>query len=148
MPSYDWVCDECRIVFEKDYKVDKLPKTGPRCPQCNCISYRDFGVAGIHFKGAGFHCNDYAHEKPTNKTDGKRFYEDAIKRSGERAKEGWQQYSKYTPNIPNLQKMGVCKGRKSEERIKETLKASKKMTEHTYKVAELDIHKELKRKPQ
>lgn len=61
---YEWICEECRIYWDKYYKVGKAPLR-TRCPECKKLSeryYRNSNV-GISFK------DDGAGNKGTNVND-------------------------------------------------------------------------------
>ena len=57
MPLYDYKCGKCGHVFEVMQKIAEEPLK--YCPQCKGPIKRLISAAGIIFKGAGFHVNDY-----------------------------------------------------------------------------------------
>ena len=58
MPTYDYVCLECKNEFEEFQRMsDPLIET---CPTCEGKVQRKIGGgAGLHFKGSGFYITDY-----------------------------------------------------------------------------------------
>tara|TARA_R100000008_G_C3535261_1_gene141621 strand:- start:298 stop:747 length:450 start_codon:yes stop_codon:yes gene_type:complete len=50
MPIYDFVCYDCKLIFEKEYSMKKAPSRS-KCPECNKLSSRDYQEIAIHFKG-------------------------------------------------------------------------------------------------
>jgi predicted nucleic acid-binding Zn ribbon protein len=58
MPTYEWICRECKIYWDRECRLGKAPDR-TRCPECNKLSVRYWqqqGVA-ISFKddGSGNH---------------------------------------------------------------------------------------------
>ena len=57
MPTYEYRCTECGIVFERFQHFSEEPiKT---CPECNGPVQRLFHPVGIIFKGSGFYVTDH-----------------------------------------------------------------------------------------
>ena len=50
MPIYDFVCHECKVIFEREHSMKTAPARS-RCPDCNKLSSRDYQDIAIHFKG-------------------------------------------------------------------------------------------------
>jgi len=54
MPTYEWVCRECKIFWDRECRLGKAPDR-TRCPECNKLSSRYWqqqGV-GVSFKDDG-----------------------------------------------------------------------------------------------
>ena len=64
MPTYEYVCTECKYQFEEFQSISAEPlKT---CPKCSgLINRKIFGGIGLHFKGSGFYITDYKKSKPS-----------------------------------------------------------------------------------
>ncbi len=56
MPTYEYECEECGIVFERfQHFSDEPLKT---CPECQGSVHRVIQPVGIIFKGSGFYVTD------------------------------------------------------------------------------------------
>ncbi|HHX44768.1 MAG TPA: hypothetical protein GX714_12405 [Chloroflexi bacterium] len=56
MPTYEYKCDECGVVFERFQHFSEEPlKT---CPECAGSVHRVIQPVGIIFKGKGFYVTD------------------------------------------------------------------------------------------
>ena len=62
MPTYDYQCSKCKKVQERFHGMSESPNV--ICANCTIVMTRMIGKgSGVHFKGSGFHCNDYPKEK-------------------------------------------------------------------------------------
>jgi putative FmdB family regulatory protein len=66
MPTYVYECSVCEKVFEVDQRITEPPLDTCSCGSSGAVK-RLIQPAGILFKGAGFHINDYA--KPGSRPD-------------------------------------------------------------------------------
>ena len=59
MPTYDYICDDCKHEFEEFESIKADPQT--TCPSCHKETLRRKIGAGaaIIFKGSGFYQTDY-----------------------------------------------------------------------------------------
>lgn len=57
MPTYEYQCEECGIVFERFQHFAEEPIKV--CPECNGAVHRLFHPVGIIFKGSGFYVTDH-----------------------------------------------------------------------------------------
>ena len=62
MPTYEYICDNCKYEFERFQSIKAKPVR--KCPECGKLSVqRLIGAgAGIIFKGSGFYQTDYRSE--------------------------------------------------------------------------------------
>lgn len=62
MPTYEYICDNCKNEFEKVESIKAKPtKT---CPKCEKPVRRKISKLGcIIFNGSGFYCTDYSKGK-------------------------------------------------------------------------------------
>ena len=61
MPTYTYQCKSCEHKFDVLQRIADPP---PKCEECGKKVERIITPpAGIHFKGSGFHCNDYPKER-------------------------------------------------------------------------------------
>ena len=72
MPTYDYICNECKKTFEYFQSMSADPFTD--CPECEKQSLRRIisGGTGLIFKGSGFYLTDYAKKKPVSKSTEKK----------------------------------------------------------------------------
>ena len=57
MPVYEYMCEKCGEMFEKEHPMAFTGKT--RCTACGSRSTtKVFHAAGVHFKGSGFYVTD------------------------------------------------------------------------------------------
>ncbi len=56
MPTYQYKCDDCGIVFERFQHFSEEPLT--KCPECEGHVHRVIQPVGIIFKGSGFYVTD------------------------------------------------------------------------------------------
>ena len=67
MPTYEYQCTSCKIIFEVFHKITESPAI--KCSKCGekakrIISFND----NIVFKGEGFYVNDYKKKSKPTKT--------------------------------------------------------------------------------
>jgi|15BtaG_2_1085339.scaffolds.fasta_scaffold00212_6 putative FmdB family regulatory protein len=151
MPIYEWECEDCKVYWEDMYdSYDDAPRKR-KCPKCKKPRERLVSSFGAKFKGSGFYCNDYGvnNYRHSSQLDSiKEFERGAKEASAKRMDSGWQNYSRYTPNIEQMKKDGRIKRRKTDKEIQETLKTAKKLTDSAYTKADIDPIENIKKKPQ
>jgi len=77
MPTYEYKCDECGVVFERFQHFSEEPlKT---CPECTGAVHRVIQPVGIIFKGKGFYVTDNKAASPTLPKSGAEVAESAAK---------------------------------------------------------------------
>ena len=57
MPTYDYECTVCHVIFEMRQGFDASPVQS--CLQCGSPSKRRFHPVGVIYKGTGFYTTDY-----------------------------------------------------------------------------------------
>ncbi len=148
MATYEWICHECKLFWERDYKMGGAPEK-TKCPMCKKLRCRNYEVTPVHFKGHGFYETDYKDKRST--TDTKNFYKSAIEMSKERMKSGWEHYGKFTIKEEKFNEMvsdGVVK-RKNDEEKKASDEITKEVLDIAYKGAGIKDREKYKRsKPQ
>ncbi|MBC7225256.1 MAG: FmdB family transcriptional regulator, partial [Anaerolineae bacterium] len=82
MPTYQYECEECGLVFERRQHFHDAPLK--RCPECQGPVHRVFQPVGIIFKGSGFYVTDNRATSPTA-TPGEPKNGSAKEASGEKA---------------------------------------------------------------
>lgn len=65
MPTYEYICSNCRDSFDIFQKISDDPLTV--CNKCSGKLKKKFGKgAGIIFRGSGFYVTDYKNKKSNN----------------------------------------------------------------------------------
>lgn len=83
MPIREYACSQCEHEFEKLEQGKR--KTARWCPKCGRrTAHRKVSAANAHFKGAGFHANDYAAATGNPHTIKRRTKADNVQRGIER----------------------------------------------------------------
>lgn len=142
MAIYEFVCNDCRLIWDKEASVKNAPKKS-KCPKCSklCEKNWESHAPETHFKG-DFHTNVVKNRNfqrnGMDKDTAERFYDSAIKASKESIDKGWQAYSRYTPNIDNLNKNGANIRKLTDREVANKLDYSKKLTEAVYKEHNMD----------
>jgi putative FmdB family regulatory protein len=57
MPSYEYTCDKCNIVYTKIRGI-KEKDPGYNCDTCNTYLVRVYSNIGVAFNGSGFYKTD------------------------------------------------------------------------------------------
>lgn len=99
MPMYDFICHECKVLFEKKYSMVKAPSKS-KCPECGKLSNRDYQEIAVHFKG-NCHTNSRLIEKSrTNQFELKRLGQTLVDKTKESLDDTTteQFYSKMVPS--------------------------------------------------
>ena len=62
MPTYDYICENCRCEFEQFQPITARPLR--KCPNCGKMELRRLigSGSGVIFKGSGFYQTDYRSE--------------------------------------------------------------------------------------
>ena len=86
MPTYDYICNECKKTFEHFQSMSDDPLTD--CPECKKNSLRRIisGGTGLIFKGSGYYLTDYK-DKKTDKFEKKDNTIKKVKKSSKQKKE-------------------------------------------------------------
>jgi putative FmdB family regulatory protein len=73
MPTYEYQCDKCGMIFEEFQSISAAPLTKCKNDSCDGTVKRLFSPgAGFLFKGSGFYSTDYRSDsyKKQAKADG------------------------------------------------------------------------------
>ena len=64
MPTYNYICENCKYSFEKFQKMSA--GTLRKCPECKRFKLKRLigAGSGVIFKGEGFYCNDCKKTEP------------------------------------------------------------------------------------
>ena len=150
MTKYDWICNDCEIVWEQDHPLGKAPKE-TECPECGKMCGRNWAsVTTFRMKG-DCHTNRVRlrerYDKGMDKDTAEEFYATAIKASQRSIDTGWKNYSKVEPNIAAFREKGLVRKR-SEQEAQQATENAKKLTEAVYNDRNIDIKETIQRKPQ
>ena len=62
MPTYEYICKDCKFEFEEFQSIASEPIQV--CPKCNGrVERKISGGTGLIFKGSGFYITDYKNKK-------------------------------------------------------------------------------------
>lgn len=131
--DYGFECPKCDIEFTVEAEFTKPPKK-TRCPNCNKFTSDRCFKFSHRFIGKGFAQNDARverfYEKGYDKEQAKEFYNNAIKFSKDRQKEGGQHYERMHLDLDWAINNGVAKPI-SKEKAKEKYERAKKLRKET-----------------
>ena len=148
MPSYEYSCKECSVVWDIEAPLAKAPKTA-ECPMCDEQRNRYYGnqSCNFSFKDDGLHnhagkrgANDFhtvrrRYEKfakeGMDKDSANRWYNKEIENSKQHMKAGHLHYKPMHFNMPEWEKQGLAKG-VNDKRRAEKIENAKKMTRIVY----------------
>ena len=134
MTVYDYICNDCEVVWEQEHPLGEAPKE-TECPECGKLRGRNWSsVTTFRMKG-DCHTNRVRFRereiKGFSKDEAHEFYNEGIASSKRAIKEGWKSYSKITPNIEAFHKEGLVK-RKSQRDASESIERARKLSEAVY----------------
>ena len=146
MVTYDFTCHECEIIYEGEGKMSAPPKK-KKCPQCGKFGLRAWIQApAVHFAACDydFETNRSRNEKLLkygfDKDTAQRFYKESIKNSKAHLETGGQHYSRWLPNLENMEKRGMVK-KVSEDESKQKIQNAKEMSRYVHKASKADPEK-------
>ena len=139
MATYEWVCPQCQIWWDREYKMGTAPDR-TKCPECKKLSNRKWDVAPpVIFKGAGW--TGVNKKTGFNKGGGSDEVNKRLQDNCEdRMKSGWQHYAKFTPPKKLLDKCDAL----SPKQLQQRLESSKINSDRTYNNAGIDPNKKYK----
>jgi len=133
MTFYDWICNECEVIWEQDHPLGEAPKQ-TECPDCGELKNRNWGsVTTFKMKGDCHGNRTRAKkywEKGLDKDSAEEFYKEAEAASKRAINTGWKHYSKVTPKIENW----VEEGRATRRTVEEAANAREKARQMTLQV--------------
>jgi len=137
MPTYEYLCEECSILWEKEARIGKAPKT-TKCKECGKRAERYLSEITFSFKddGTGCHTNPGArdfhtiknryrkfNEKGYDKTAAHTFYRRSIRETAERITDDSSRYKCVNIDVTKMVKDGHAKVVSETERRKKEEKA-------------------------
>ena len=150
MTRYDWICNECEVIWERDCRLGEAPKR-TKCPECGELRNRNWGSVSNFQMLGDCHTNRVRDRNfqinGMDKDTAEDYYAGAIKNSKAGVNSGWQHYSKMTPDYKDAEEKGLLQ-RRSDTEVKQAVERSKKMTEAVYNDIDVDIQESATRKPQ
>jgi putative FmdB family regulatory protein len=137
MPTYEWVCNECHIYWDRELSIGTAPKR-TKCPKCGKLSNRYWQNQGVNVKWGDdqdFHTVRARHEKHArlgyDKTAGDRFLRGSIEGTKRAMNDETQRYSQMDIDWDKMAKSrGLEKVGDREARNK--MERSRKLTAEAY----------------
>ncbi len=134
MTKYDWICNDCEVIWEQDHPLGQAPKE-TECPECGKMRGRNWSsVTTFKFKG-DCHTNRARakkyQEKGLDKDSAHEFYNEAMAASKRAINTGWKHYSKVTPKWDEWAEKGAIKRRTVEEKGK-AVERARQLTSEVY----------------
>ena len=140
MPTFEWICHECKVFWEKEYSIGKAPAR-TKCPECKKLSEQFWAGRDIpvHFKGAGWTGKNSAtgYNKKGGSDEINQMLQEKTKK---RMESGWQQYASYTPP----QEVYDRARKLSDKEVKQKVEAAKEISDHVYNKANINPHNKYK----
>ena len=139
MASYQYVCHDCKLMWDKEYKLAKNPSR-TRCPECKTLCEQNWNKSiPVHFKGgvgSGWTTKGGG-ELMGSSDEMNRAMQDGIKK---RISKGFEDYKVYSPSKGYVDSIGAR--RMSDEEVKKKLVASKKASAENYNKIGIDPYKQ------
>jgi putative FmdB family regulatory protein len=57
MPTYEYKCPSCDIIYSEIRSMTELQKK-THCDKCPSLLIRDYRISGVGFNGSGFYTTD------------------------------------------------------------------------------------------
>lgn len=137
MPTYEWVCNECHIYWDRELPIGTAPKR-TKCPKCGKLSNRYWQNQGVNVKWGDdqdFHTVrariDKHKEFGYDQTAGDRFLRHQIRQTKEATDNEDFRYK--SANI-DYDKFAESRGLKksTQAEVEQKVKNAKKLTEDAY----------------
>jgi putative FmdB family regulatory protein len=133
MTLYEFKCEKCKTLWEKEAPMLKAPKRA-KCPKCKKQRERYYSSSpNLHFKGMDFHTNrrkaQVFHKKGASKDDALKYYNDSIRATRKRLEDTTSPYSRMDFTHETAKKFGAK--RVSDVETKRKVELAKKLTRET-----------------
>lgn len=135
MPIYEWICHDCKILWERECALGKAPSR-TRCPECKKLSERNFDNINVSWgDDTDFHTHRQrikkVNEKGWDKTAADRFLNREVKNTKDRLNDSSFRYKEANINWGKMAEDGLVKEVQGEERNK-IIENRKKLTGEAY----------------
>jgi hypothetical protein len=136
MAYYEWVCKDCKLIWEREYDMGKAPDR-TRCPECSKLSERHFdGSINVSWgDDMDFHTHrsrvKKVQEKGWDKTAADRWLKNRIEDHKKSSTDESFRYKAANINWGKMAQDGLAREVTGEERTK-VLNERKKLTEDAY----------------
>src|SRR5689334_11894936 len=122
MSFYEFSCDKCKLIWEKEASIAKAPKRA-KCPKCKKQRERYYSsTPTLHFKGMDFYTNMSKarkfHRYGASKDDALRYYNESIKATNKRLNDKTSPYANMHFTEEVAKNMGAKKVSQRETREK------------------------------
>ena len=142
MSIYQYVCHDCKLIWDREYRLAKNP-TRTRCPECKTLCEKNWGSSRnqppVHFiggVGAGWTTKGGG-ELMGSSDDMIRAMQEGCKK---RMDKGYEAYKIYSPSKGYIDSVGAR--RRSDEEVRKVLQDSKKASAENYDKIGIDPYKQ------
>jgi len=158
MPTYEWICRECSIWWDRECRLGKAPDR-TRCPKCKklsarywqqqgvAVSFKDDGCGNKGSNASDFHTVKQRYRKFNkegyDQKSANTFLHRSIRESKERQNDENYRYKPVYLRPDRLVETGEAK-KLSDKETSIKLENARKLTEHTYDKAKIDPDHETK----
>jgi hypothetical protein len=135
MPFYEWICHECKLVWERECDLGKAPGR-TRCPECKKLSNRNFESINVSWgDDMDFHTHrsrvKKVQEKGWDKTAADRWLKNSIEKHKLSLHDDSYRYRPANFNWEKMAKDGLAREVEGEEKNK-ILDSRKNLTREAY----------------
>ncbi len=141
---FEWICHDCELIFEKDYRIGKAPNK-KKCLNCKKLIGRNYEGINISFSNdIDFRTVQERYKKHAingyDKDAANLFLKHSINFSKARTLEQEKMYKPMTLNYEKLHKDGKVR-KLSDKETANKIERAKKLTGDAYNKAKLDLKK-------
>jgi len=131
MPIYEFICHDCRTVWEREATMAKAPSRS-RCPECKKLKDRNWSDVPVIFNGCDFHTvkrNTY-NLVYKDKAKAKEVHEGLLDSAKKQAEETKSPYTRYVVSKEKFESLKPR--RKTKEEQESTKNSYKELKESVY----------------
>jgi len=152
MPTYEWICKECNLYWDREYDIAKAPNK-TRCPECKklshrywqnqnvSISFKDDGCGNKNSTAGDFHTVKQRYRKHNkegfDQKSANTFLHRSISETRERMEDDGGRYKPVYLRPDRLVATGEAR-KLSDREVAEKIEKARKLTADTYDKAKID----------